>query len=127
MMLSRLVLIFVVFALANCNKNPNTENIAKPKNDVTSDLINGQKLFTKNCAKCHGRGGKGSDQGPPLVHKIYEPSHHGDLSFYRAVESGVRAHHWQFGDMPPLKEVSKSDMSVIIHYVRHEQRKAGIK
>ena len=42
----------------------------------------GKKLYVaEQCATCHGADLKGSDkgsnQGPPLLHKIYEPSHHG--------------------------------------------------
>ncbi len=51
---------------------------------------------------------------------------HGWRTFYRAVEKGVRAHHWQFGDLPPIKNIPRSDLAKIINYVRHEQRKAGI-
>jgi len=57
---------------------------AKPPNNAQD----GATLFAKNCAGCHGQGAAGSDKGPPLVHKIYEPSHHGDGSFYRAVRQG---------------------------------------
>ena len=82
----------------------------------------GQVLFNANCAACHGRNGAGTQQGPPLVHKIYEPSHHSDLSFQRAAKFGVRAHHWPFGDMPPVPDVTESHMVRIIAYVRELQR-----
>jgi mono/diheme cytochrome c family protein len=60
----------------------------------------GEAKFNTNCARCHGQQATGTAQGPPLVHKIYEPNHHGDFAFQRAAANGVRAHHWQFGDMP---------------------------
>ena len=119
-----LFLIFLVFFLISCNRGSQSPN---EHGEITKhSLSNGPKLFAKKCASCHGRGAKGTDQGPPLIHKIYESSHHGDVSFFRAAEKGVRAHHWQFGDMPPIKDISKSDMTVIINYVRYEQGKAGI-
>ena len=59
---------------------------------------------------------------PPLVHKIYEPNHHGDLSFQLAAKNGVRAHHWPFGNMPPIEGVSENEVSEIIVYVRELQR-----
>ena len=63
---------------------------------------------------------------PPLVHKIYEPSHHGDESFQRAVAIGVRAHHWKFGTMPAIEGLTRADVKVITAYVRELQRHNGI-
>ena len=57
----------------------------------------GQNAFNGVCADCHGENGAGREgMGPPLIHKIYEPSHHGDMSFLLAVQNGVRSHHWRF-------------------------------
>ena len=39
----------------------------------TADAEAGQAVFDENCVTCHGPHATGSDQGPPLVHKIYEP------------------------------------------------------
>lgn len=86
----------------------------------------GEALFNANCAVCHGKEGTGTKQGPPLVHKIYEPSHHGDASFQRAAKLGVRAHHWPFGNMPPVARVNETEVSRIIAYVRELQRANGI-
>jgi len=84
-------------------------------------------VYTARCAMCHGTGGTGTDKGPPLVHKIYEPSHHDDASFRRAVQQGVQAHHWNFGDMAPVPGVGAAETEQIIGYVRDLQRKAGIR
>ena len=86
----------------------------------------GWALFERNCMTCHGRHATGSDQGPPLVHRIYEPNHHGDASFRLAVRSGVRSHHWDFGDMAPVDGVSDDDVVKITRYVRELQRANGI-
>lgn len=87
----------------------------------------GQAAFEANCAACHGLNAVGQDGvAPPLVHIIYEPNHHGDQSFYRAVEQGVRAHHWRFGNMPAVQGVSQSDVTDIIAYVRELQRANNI-
>jgi mono/diheme cytochrome c family protein len=56
----------------------------------------GRKAFEANCASCHGPMAGGTDQGPPLVHKWYEPSHHGDAAFMLAARRGVPQHHWRF-------------------------------
>ncbi len=86
----------------------------------------GKALYEKNCAKCHGIGGRGTDKGPPFLNKIYKPSHHSDMSFQIAVLNGVRAHHWRFGNMPPVEGVGMAEMGMIIQYVRAIQREAGI-
>jgi cytochrome c2 len=86
----------------------------------------GSSLFLKNCSMCHGKYAQGSKMGPPLVHKVYEPSHHDDASFYRAVDQGVEAHHWSFGNMPAIK-ISRDKVTIIIQYIRDLQLAAGIK
>ena len=86
----------------------------------------GAALFDANCALCHGEGAAGTAQGPPLVHRVYEPGHHPDAAFYRAVEFGVISHHWEFGNMAPVPGVSKADVAKIVAYVRELQRADGI-
>lgn len=87
----------------------------------------GEELFKTSCAVCHGTNAVGK-QGlaPPLVHKIYEPSHHGDAAFQAAVAFGVRQHHWPFGDMPAVEGLTKQQIDYIIAYVRALQRENGI-
>jgi mono/diheme cytochrome c family protein len=97
-----------------------------PADDFPADPARGIELFAANCAGCHGADALGSDRGPPLIHRIYEPSHHSDLAFYRAIALGVHQHHWEFGDMAPVPGVSGEDAAHIIAWVRREQRAAGI-
>jgi len=87
----------------------------------------GKTAFESKCAGCHGVNAVGQDGvAPPLVHVIYEPSHHGDKSFQRAIAVGVRGHHWPFGDMPPVEGLTRGDAAMIISYVRELQRFNGI-
>lgn len=86
----------------------------------------GAQLFDTNCAGCHGAGASGTDKGPPLVNKIYEPGHHSDASFIRAVRQGVQSHHWSFGDMPPIPSVTDDQINQIVSFVRALQVKNGI-
>lgn len=87
----------------------------------------GKVLYEQSCASCHGADLKGSDKGPPFLHRVYEPSHHANLAFQLAVKNGVRAHHWQFGDMKPVSGLTPDDVAHITAYVRAEQRRAGIR
>lgn len=93
---------------------------------LPAELQAGEARFNANCSACHGPQGAGSQQGPPLVHKIYEPNHHGDAAFQRAAAFGVKAHHWEFGNMPKVESVTPADVDQIIQYVRWLQRQAGI-
>ncbi len=95
--------------------------------DLAGQAISGANVFARACASCHGTHAAGGPGGPPLVHKIYEPSHHADGAFMLAVRNGVRQHHWQFGSMPPVAGVSPAETASIIHYVRTLQRANGIR
>lgn len=87
----------------------------------------GKRLFDQHCATCHGSDLKGTHQGPPFLHTVYEPSHHGDASFQAAARHGVRAHHWKFGDMPAVPATTADDVAHITAYVRQQQRLVGIR
>ena len=101
-------------------------NVKLPEN-LTENALVGRIVFADNCAACHGVNAVGRDGlAPPLVHKIYEPSHHGDESFQRAVALGVRGHHWSFGDMPAVQKLNRDDVKSIVAYVRELQVANGI-
>jgi mono/diheme cytochrome c family protein len=93
---------------------------------VPAEHQRGRELFDANCASCHGEAALGTELGPPLVHIIYEPNHHGDAAFILAAERGVRAHHWRFGDMPPQPGISREEVLEVVGYVRWLQRQAGV-
>ncbi|OOY24952.1 cytochrome C [Thioclava sediminum] len=94
---------------------------------LTEQAQMGKRAFDATCAACHGANATGKmGFGPPLVHKIYEPSHHGDMAFQAAVQAGVRAHHWKFGNMPPQEGLTRGDVANIVTYVRELQRANGI-
>ena len=87
----------------------------------------GKQAFDIKCASCHAENAVGQNGvAPPLVHKIYEPNHHGDESFQRAVAMGVRAHDWKFGNMTAIEGLTRADVKAIIAYVRELQRHNGI-
>ena len=95
--------------------------------ELTADAKIGKRAFEAKCAECHGANAAGRNGlGPPLVHKIYEPSHHSDMAFIMAVKTGVRAHHWRFGNMPPIGGVTDAEVKLITRYVRELQEENGI-
>ena len=99
-------------------------DVAVPQ--LSADAERGARVFAANCSTCHGENAAGSDRAPPLAHKIYESSHHGDQSFLAAVRNGVRRHHWQYGNMLPQPGVSNRQVAQIVTYAREMQRANGI-
>lgn len=100
-------------------------NVTVPELSETAN--EGEAAFNRLCASCHGRNAAGQDGvAPPLIHKIYEPGHHGDASFLLAARNGVRAHHWPFGNMPPVEGITDPEIAEIVVYVRELQRANGI-
>jgi len=87
----------------------------------------GKVAFDVKCSACHGAAAAGQDGvAPPLVHRIYEPGHHGDEAFQRAAASGVTSHHWPFGNMPPIEQITRADVTMITAYIRELQQANGI-
>ena len=86
----------------------------------------GQVVFNTNCAQCNGVDAAGGLGGPPLIHNIYNPGHHANEAFIRAVRNGVRQHHWQFGDMPSQPQVAFGDMVFLLKFIREVQQQNGI-
>ena len=128
--------VLVVVLLAGCSGGeedpysaadaPGAQTVAVSVPDLSDAARQGAELFTANCSECHGPTAGGSSQGPPLVHKIYEPGHHADFSFVRAVDTGSPQHHWNFGDMEPVPGLSPEEVNTIICYVRELQYANGI-
>lgn len=95
--------------------------------DLSIDAKQGESLFNRSCASCHGENAAGQDGvAPPLIHKIYEPNHHADAAFHIAAKNGVRAHHWPFGNMPPVEGITDPELDSIVAYIRELQRANGI-
>ncbi len=81
----------------------------------------GSALYQEHCASCHGSDLRGTEQGPSHLSKVYEPSHHPDASFRIAITRGASAHHWGFGDMPPVPGLSDAEVTAIIEFIREQQ------
>jgi mono/diheme cytochrome c family protein len=119
--LPALLLVIVVLVAGACASDGGTGRAQD------GDLVaRGGPLFDNNCAVCHGPEGSGTSSGPPLVHMIYEPGHHPDESFQRAVAEGVAQHHWEYGPMPAIPGLDRDEVAEITAYVRELQREAGI-
>jgi mono/diheme cytochrome c family protein len=120
-----LTALFIVWKLAP-GPEERLSGLGLPKGEVTASIRQGGELYRTWCARCHGADLKGTEQGPPLLHPYYRPEHHGDLAFYLAIANGVRQHHWDFGDMPAIPEVTSEQVPHVVAYVRARQREAGL-
>ena len=126
--------VLVLTAIAACNAEPTpapdtpipTDTSAPPGPELSNSALMGKEVFDTNCALCHGADVMGTATGPPLIDRIYEPGHHNDFSIRSAVRNGVPAHHWWFGNMPPVPGVSDAAVDNIICYIRELQLANGI-
>ena len=117
----KLVQLLVVAIVATaCVGTETTASIAP------EDLLAvGATQYAATCASCHGTELEGTTTGPPLLSRVYEPNHHGDASFVLAVQNGVRGHHFEFGDMPAITNLTRGDIDAITAYVRDVQTTEG--
>lgn len=107
-----------VMLSVGCTERPKAGRFKTPPPPTPTAIAPGETLYVANCEGCHGHYGLGTRQGPPLVHAIYAPSHHADVAFVLAVQRGVRAHHWTFGDMPAVPTLDEDQIYRIVRYVR---------
>ena len=112
--------------LACSSSNEPTASPTSEKVDNAQSVYDGEESFQNRCAVCHGQQADGTQAGPPLVNRLYEIGHHPNFSFHNAVNKGVTAHHWNFGDMPPIPNVEPAEIDAIICHVRDLQRAEGI-
>ena len=126
---SALILLVGLFSFLTLNKKGSEEKaiVQTTMPSLDNAFAKGATLYAENCAQCHGKSlGGVVGSGPPLAHPYYNPGHHGDKAFYRAVENGVQAHHWQFGNMPKIDSLTRRDVQRIIEVIRRVQRANGI-
>lgn len=85
----------------------------------------GATVYAARCASCHGDDLQGTDKGPSQLSIVYEPGHHGDDAYRSAIRNGATAHHWGFGDMPAIDNITDDQVELVIAYIRGEQERRG--
>ena len=94
-------------------------------NGESAPRVDGADVYANNCASCHGADLRGTDQGPSQLSVVYEPGHHGDDAYRRAIENGAGQHHWGFGDMPPVIGLDDDEVEAVIAFIRSRQEALG--
>lgn len=110
-------LIAVIFLLGACGGSEGSAD-EQPK-------ASGSQLYAQNCASCHGADLGGTSKGPSHLSQVYEPNHHPDAAFRSAIAGGAQAHHWNFGDMPPVEGLTEEEVDAIISFIRDQQGTLG--
>jgi len=108
-------------AVAGCGGDDDDANTAS----LGEPVALGEQLYVNRCASCHGTDLRGTELGPSHLSIVYEPGHHPDDAFRAAVEQGVTAHHWEFGDMAPIAGLADDELDAIIAFVRSAQEREG--
>ena len=114
-------LVTTVAVLAGCGDDDGTSTASEP----TDELAAGETAYVAHCSECHGTDLRGTDSGPSFLSIVYEPNHHPDDAFRSAPRAGVTAHHWTFGDMAPVPDVTDEELEAIIVFVRDAQEREG--
>ncbi len=115
------VLVLALALLAGCGDDADTERA-----EVTPLADHpGSVPYAEHCASCHGTDLRGTSQGPSHLSIVYEPGHHPDWSFEVAIREGVRAHHWNHGDMPAIPDIDDDEILEVISYIRAVQEDQG--
>ena len=122
---SAIALAAVLTACTSGDAEPPTATTTAPAPPIAVS-VDGRALFIQTCSVCHGVDLQGTDRGPPFLNRIYGPGHHSDASFRLAVQRGVIAHHWRFGNMPKIEGLTDEQVEEIIKFVREQQALAGV-
>jgi mono/diheme cytochrome c family protein len=118
------VVLALTFVLSACGGD---DPVAAPPESVVplAADADGASVYQARCASCHGEDLRGTDKGPSQLSIVYEPNHHGDESYRSAIRNGVAQHHWGFGNMPAVEDITDDQIERVITYIRTQQQELG--
>ncbi|NNE97222.1 MAG: cytochrome c [Acidimicrobiales bacterium] len=111
----------LTLSVAACSSD---DPAAVPVAPLASDA-DGAAVYQARCASCHGEDLRGTDRGPSQLSIVYEPNHHGDNAYRFAIRNGASQHHWNFGNMPVIEDITDDQIERVIAYIRDEQERLG--
>lgn len=113
--------IAISLALAACGAADTGTSTVVP----LAEDAGGATVYEALCASCHGTDLRGTDKGPSQLSIVYEPGHHGDEAYRSSIRNGAVQHHWGFGDMPAVVNITDEQIEAVISYIRGEQQRLG--
>ena len=118
------VVLALTFVLSACGGD---DPVAAPPESLVplAADADGATIYQARCASCHGEDLRGTDKGPSQLSIVYEPNHHGDESYRSAIRNGVAQHHWDFGNMPAVEDITDDQIERVITYIRTQQQELG--
>ena len=118
------VVLALTFVLSACGGD---DPVAAPPESVVplAADADGASVYQARCASCHGEDLRGTDKGPSQLSIVYEPNHHRDESYRSAIRNGVAQHHWGFGNMPAVEDITDDQIERVITYIRTQQQELG--
>jgi putative heme-binding domain-containing protein len=81
----------------------------------SSGAVEGQRIFTGNCAACHGLDGGGGERGPDIAHRR-EVQRRTDQVLFRTVHDGIPT-----AGMPSFRGLGTPGIQAVIKYLRELQ------
>src|ERR1044071_7647824 len=86
----------------------------------SSGAVEGQRIFTGNCAACHGLDGGGGERGPDIEHRR-EIQRRTDQELFRTVHDGIPT-----AGMPSFKGLGTPAIEAVIKYLRQLQNQVKV-
>ena len=117
-----LILIATMALVVSACSGDDVESVAVVELPADAD---GATTYAARCASCHGADLRGTDKGPSQLSIVYEPGHHGDDGYRSAIRNGAPQHHWGFGNMPAVENITDDQIERVISFIRSEQRRQG--
>ena len=119
--LTGLVVALTVVLSAGGSDDP----VAAPPVVPLAAEADGATIYQARCASCHGEDLRGTNKGPSQLSIVYEPNHHGDDSYRSAIRNGAPQHHWGFGNMPAVEDITDDQIEQVIAYIHTQQQGLG--
>ncbi len=101
---------------------PDKPYITVEKRFITQVGLGGLRLYTENCALCHGLGGKGSDYGPALTKRVYWRDRLPRRKFHAVLGETHHAALQGSADGRKIGDIGFNDVELIARYVHEVQR-----
>jgi mono/diheme cytochrome c family protein len=91
----------------------------------TTEIERGERIYSANCAQCHGADLTGTDHGPSLLLAAYGPDELSDADIAGAVRDGVEQRLFEFGPMAGNGALDDEQIDAVIAVVRAEQARSS--